>query len=330
MKVSLEQLKRMLATYKLKVLRAQPIDDGYVVETNKGKRVVSVWQNAELLKWSNGWREQLFTQGYGAVERFLSNGNNKKYIRFQGKYFVLTEALDGRVPDPLEEQDCLKTGEIFADYHRAIDRIDHGASQAKSSAFDENFFSDGSTTIKQVMQRIEQKHEPSLVDEVIYSNLPLLYKRFRRASQLWDGVKEAVAYFPLSLEKFKLDQIIHTENGWQIRGGYNQGLAPIHEDTVCLIRHLYQRSDWNLSMVTSFLDGYERKRELSDNELVYILVQLALPSGVWEQFNHYLTTNELNEEQIHQLAEAIRIQRYWDELALQVGRYIDQRRKATA
>ncbi|MEW9670827.1 hypothetical protein [Ammoniphilus sp. 3BR4] len=330
MKVTLEQLKRMLATYKLRVLRSQPLDDGYLIETSKGKKFVSVWQNAELLKWSNGWREQLFRQGNEAVERFLPNGNKKKYIRFQGKYFVLTEAPDGRIPDPLVADDCMNMGEVYADYHRALDRIDLGISLAKSSAFEENFFSDGSTTIKKAMQNIEQKKDPSLVDEVIYSNLPLLYKRIRRASQLWEGIKEAVAYFPLSVETFRLDQVIQTENGWQIRGGYDLGLAPLHQDTVCLIRQIYERSDWSVSSVLNFLRGYEGKRELSDNELVYILVQLAVPLEVWKHISHYLTVQELNEEQINELAEALRLQRYWDELALQVGRYIDQRRKASA
>lgn len=330
MKVTLEQLKRMLATYKLKVLRSQPLDDGYLIETNKGKKFVSVWENAELLKWSNGWREQLYKQGHEAVERFLPNGNKKKYIRFQGKFFVLTEAPDGRIPNPLMEADCMDMGEIYADYHRALDRMEPVISLAKSSAFEENFFSDGSTTIKKVMQNIEQKKDPSLVDEVIYSNLPLLYKRIRRASQLWEGIKEAVAYFPLSVVTFRLDQLIQTENGWQIRGGYDQGLAPLHQDTVCLIRQIYEKSDWNVSGVLHFLKRYERKRELSDNELVYILVQLAVPLEVWQHVNHYLTVQELNEEQIHEMAEAIRLQRYWDELALQVGRYIDQRRKVSA
>lgn len=329
MKVTLEQLKKMLATYKMKAFRAQSIEDGYLVETNKGKKVVSVWQSPELLKWSNTWREQLFTEGYEAVERFLVNSNNKKYIRFQSKYYVLTDCPETVPPNIKDKIECEQLGIAFADYHCAVGRIDAGTISS-SESFDESIFVEGSTMVKQIMQVIESKIEPTLVDEVIYANLPLLYKRFRRAYQLCEGIKEAIPYFPLSSESFSLEQIVKGDQGWKIRGGYNKGLVPLHQDTAQLIREIYERSDWSLSSVLSFINGYETKRRLADNELVYILVQLAVPKEVWKYFSNYLTKSEWSEAEINQMAEAIHAQRHWDELATQIGRYIDQRNPLSA
>lgn len=330
MKVTLDQLKKMLATYRMKVLHVHPVKHGYMVETNKGKKIVTIWENPELLKWSNGWREQLFAQGHEEVERFLPNANKKKYIRYQGKYFVLSQATEGRSPDPGNEQECSLAGEVFAKFHQALDRLDQGISLTRSSDLDESFFTEGSTAIKKVMLEIEQKAQPALMDEVIYANLPLLYKRFRRAYQLWEGVRDSVSYFPLSLAAFSLEQLTITANGWFVGGGYNRELAALHQDTVHLVREIYEKSGWSVRAIQAFFEGYEKHRKLTDNELVYILAQLAVPKDVWNHFKDYLVNPNLSDEQANQWAESIQCQRHWDELTIHFGKFVDERNEATA
>ena len=227
MKVTLNQLKKLLASYKLKVIQVQKHENGYVIGTNKGKRLVSIWENAELLRWSNTWREELFVQGHKQVQRFLPNHNKKKYIRYQGKYFVLSDFSEGRSIDLQNEEECSGAGEIFAKFHKALDRIDQKVTTENTSSLNEEYFTKGSTVIKKVMKAIEEKSNPTLTDEVIYANLPLLYKRFRRAHQLWEGIQNSISYFPLSFTKFQLNQVAKEGGGWYIQGG-NQSGAVYH------------------------------------------------------------------------------------------------------
>lgn len=330
MKVTLDQLKKLVATYKLRVFRVESYENGYLVQTNKGKKLVSIWENAELLRWSNSWREELFKQGHNQVQRFLTNKNKKKYIRYQGKYFALCDFPDGRTIDLKSEEECRTAGETFAKFHLALDRIDQKVTSGSSANLSEDYFTNGSTAIKQVMQAIEQKANPNLIDEVIYSNLPLIYKRFRRAHQLWEGIQESISYFPLSLNQFHLNQLIHQGKEWFIHGGMNQALSTIHQDTVHLIRDIYQESDWNLQSVTAFLDGYNQQRKLTDHELIYILVQFAIPWKVWAHLEDYLTNDHLNEDRIEQMVEDIRKQRHWDDLAAFLGRFIDEQNNSAS
>ena len=104
----------------------------------------------------------------------------------------------------------------------------------------------------------------------------------------------------------------------------------MHQDTAQLIREIYQKSEWNLQSVTTFLDGYNRQRTLSDNELIYVLVQFAIPWDVWTHFEDYLTNDCLSEDKIEQMVEDIRKQRYWDELTTFIGRFIDEQSHASA
>ena len=133
MKVTLNQLKKLLASYKLKVIQVQKHENGYVIGTNKGKKLVSIWENAELLRWSNTWREELFVQGHKQVQRFLPNQNKKKYIRYQEKYFVLSDFSEGRSIDLQNEEECSGAGEIFAKFHKALDRIDQKVTTENTS-----------------------------------------------------------------------------------------------------------------------------------------------------------------------------------------------------
>lgn len=331
MKVTLDQLKKLLSTYRLKVQRIEPTKHGFFVETNKGPKAVTIWENGELLKWSNRWREEVALQGGAGVERFLPNYNKKKYIRYQGKYFVISNLPVGQSPDPSNTKECMQTGEIFAKYHSALDRIDQGnVSLVSYSPIDESFFSDGNVSIKQVLQSIEQKEPPSLVDEIVYANLPLIYKRFRRAFQLWESIKDSISYFPLSTVCYKLEQITKNQEGWSLCGGYNEGLAPLHQDTVQLIRELYEKSGWNLDTVDFFLNGYDRTRKLTDNEWIYILMQLAIPWEVWTHLIEYIKQGNLSDEQSEKMVEAIRRQHHWDDLAVFVAKVIDKKNEASA
>lgn len=326
----MNQLKRLLASYKLKVIQVQPHEDGYIIVTNKGKKLITIWTNVDLLRWSNTWREELAVQGHKPVQRFLTNTNKKKYIRYQGKYFVLSDFCDGRTIDLQSEDECSAVGEVFAKFHKALDRIDQKMTIEISGSLNEDYFTQGSTMIKQVIKTIEEKSRPTLIDEMIYANLPLLYKRFRRAHQLWEGIQDSIIYFPVSFSKFNLNQIAKEENDWYIQGGINQSLSTMHQDTVHLIRDIYQKSEWKLQSVISFLEGYNRQRKLSDNELIYVLVQFAIPWDVWAHFEDYLTNDHLTEDKIERVVEDIRNQRYWDELTAFLGRFIDDKNKASA
>jgi Ser/Thr protein kinase RdoA (MazF antagonist) len=330
LKITLDQVKKLLALYKLKVVKMQPMEHGFFVDTSKGMKKLTVWDNADLLRWSNNWREKLAEQGYTHVERFLYNQNQKKYIRYKGKIFVLSDVPEGRSPEARKEEDCFSVGEVFARLHLSLDRIDHGTSLTSLSFLDEGFFTNGSTWIKQVIQSIESKEKPTLVDEVIYSNLPLLYKRFRRAHQLWEDTKDAVPYFPLSFSTFQLNQIRWTNQGWFIHGGYNVPVTVLHHDTTKLIREIYEQSGWNLYAVSAFLQGYEGHRKFTDHELVYILAQLAVPWEVWTYFQEYWKNKDLSDRQAEELVQAILRQRHWDELTIQVARFIDHHNMASA
>lgn|GEM_PF-4321782 len=327
LKISLDQLKKMMAAYRLKVLRVQPLEDGYLVETNKGKKRVTVWKQSAQLKWSNAWREQMTTLGHQAVEKFIPNMNKKKYIRYQGKYFVLSHVPEGRKPDVSNDWDLETAGRVYAQYHHAVEQVEPKTTLVNHTPFSDDFFIQGSKWIKEGIQEIEQKEHPTLIDELIYSNLPLLYQRFRRAYQLWEGVKDTIFSLPLSYASFQLDQLTETEHGWHLSGGYNQPLVTLHHDTVHLLRELYEKSNWREEAVFSFLKGYEVERTLSDTELIYILFQLAVPVEVWTYFNQYMQNGEITPEEADKLVDAIRKQKYWDHLAAKFGRYIDERNR---
>src|SRR5699024_2429669 len=146
--------------------KAHSVDHGYIVDTSKGKRLVSIWENAQLLRWSNTWREKLYNQGQHQVQRFLLNRNNKKYIHYRGKYFVLSRIPEGKIIEAKSEEECKFAGEVFAQFHSVLDRIEQKVTTANESEFNEDYFTNGSTVIKNVMEVIEQKEAPTLTDKL--------------------------------------------------------------------------------------------------------------------------------------------------------------------
>jgi hypothetical protein len=330
LKVTNEQLRKLLATYKLKASRIEPVEQGYLAETTKGTKLISVWDNADLLRWSNSWREELFKLGHQEVERFLVNGNKKRYIRYQGKYFVVSDVPRGNPPDPYQKEDCLLAGEAYGKIHLAVTQIKSKLQVVSHSPIEEQLFSEGMERIKEQFHMIEEKEAPELLDEVMYLNIPLLYQRLGRAHQLWQRVSHSVADFPLSSAGFQFSQLIKFTNGCYVRGGYNVPLCRLHEDTAQAIREIYEHSGWSSQAIADFLEGYEKHRKLSDEELVYLLIHFTVPWDVWNHFSDYVKQSNLSEEQAEDLMESIRRQRYWDDVTIQIAKYIDVKKKLSA
>lgn len=207
MKIALNQLNKLFASYGLQAIHARPIENGYVAQTNKGKRLVTIWDHFERLRWSNRWREILYRDGEQQTTRFLETRNKKKYIRYQGKYFVVSVFPEGRAIDPASEEECGVAGEIFARFHKALEKIDQKADAKSHFQLNEQYFANGSAVIQQVVGAIEKKTTPTLTDELIYANLPSLSHRFKTARQLWEGVNEPSSRFPLSFSRLDLNAI---------------------------------------------------------------------------------------------------------------------------
>jgi Ser/Thr protein kinase RdoA (MazF antagonist) len=317
------QLRKLLSNYNLQGQDFEPIKQGYLTATNKGRKLVTIWDNADTLRWSNGWREQLANTGDMLTGKFHYNRNKKKYIRYQGKYFVLSDAPRGSVPKGGSLDECQQIGAVLARLHDVIAHVKSPAGHQPSSLVDALNLAAGLVEIERIREKFMAKESLTLADELLYVNLPSLYQRMSRAHQLWDQVKDAVQAFPLSFPDFSLDQLVKTDQSWFVLGGAHDSLSFLHQDTALLVKDLFQKSGWSIAAITAFLDGYEANRPLAKEELVYVLIHMVIPNEIWKFYNIYSQEDYLSEEKLEELVQALEVQEKYDSLAIQLGRRLD-------
>jgi hypothetical protein len=73
-------LSEVCQHYRARVIRVTPLDDCYLLETNRGPKELHIWPRVDVMRWSFAWRERLARQGFRDLERFIRTRDSKPFL----------------------------------------------------------------------------------------------------------------------------------------------------------------------------------------------------------------------------------------------------------
>lgn len=314
------QAKVIFKNYHWKVYRGKQTKDGFLAETNKGKKQLHLWETKEIVKWSHIWREALAASGYRPVERLVPTKDKQPYLVHDGVIIGASDYVTGKNPDYRREKDCVVLGRILGRLHRVL----YQQEEQPDADGIKRWWSHqrrGQPTLedkaKQAVKKLENLEENH--------NTATLQQRLVRAASLHREVAKASRQFPLTHANFSNKNVIRTARSWYLQGLHNPALAPLHTDTYHVVREIYKQGGWNLNLVSAFFRGYQKERELPHEERVYLLSMLVFPQDVWE----LIRRSEDDEGTEGSLKIVFRAQEKWDQLSSWMAREIDRSKEVS-
>ncbi|QRG69388.1 phosphotransferase [Brevibacillus choshinensis] len=288
-------LSEVCQNYRARVIRVTPLDDYYLLETNRGPKELHVWPRVDVMRWSFAWRERLARQGFREVERFIRTRESKPYVLVGKQGVTMTDHLRKVDSYPSTVYTSYQCGRVVAMMHQSqqesnllagIDYLQQEQMKAetewtRAKALVESFRS------KYRREKGEKRWVAGLMD-------PLL-QRMERSTIMLGSDSIAADSVGVSHRDLFRDNWGLVSGKLHLRGFFRPALSVQQRDVASYLRDVYLRNQ-DLQQVDSFLDGYEEVKPLSYGDYTLLLAFMARPREIWKSVESYVKRVAVNED----------------------------------
>jgi len=273
--------------YRARVIRVTPLDDCYLLETNRGPKELHVWPRVDVMRWSFAWRERLARQGFRGLERFIRTRDSKPYVIAGNQGITMTDHVRKLETLQPHQDTAYQCGRVVAMMHLSqqesnllpgVEYLQQEQMKAETEcARAKSLFE--SYRAKFAKEKGEKRWVGSLL-------VPLIQRMERSASMLGsesiDPDAVSVSHRDLLGDNWGLvDGKLH------LRGFFRPSLSVQQRDVAGYLRDLYLASG-DLAKIDSFLDGYEEVKPLSYADYTLMLAFMARPREIWRSVEAYV------------------------------------------
>lgn len=316
------ELVDIIRQYDIRVGTIESYPSFHVLKTDRGSKVLKVWNDIETLKQANNFRETLVYSGFRKIDRFISTKDGKQYVLHKDQGFTLTDLSGGMVPSTNREMDIKIVGTTLAQFHQAVNKIN--VKDDESFKIWSKQFERGLEHINNIEKNISDRNNKNKLDETVLSELTKFKKQVSQSIQMAKKVERN--YFKngntpkwchgnLNLSSFRVDEF---GEGWIIDLGIPVIDIPAY-DTAKLISFIYKKSGYNVTMVNHILDNYQEVLSLETEDKLWILTYIAYPHDLWKFLYIYYVVkvpkiNDQNKQFDNLVEEQIKIDKLYHHL----------------
>lgn len=281
--------------YRARVIRITPLDDCYLLETNRGPKELHVWPRVDVMRWSFAWRERLARHGFRELERFIRTREAKPFLIVGKRGVTMT--------DHLRHIEACLPGEEFARQSGRVVGMMHLSQQ-------ESPILAGADYLKQEQMNAESKWAQAKAVVESYRAIYGKEKGEKRwVSELMSPLLQRMerSAIMLSHESIAPDavNVAHRDllrDNWGIvngklylRGFFRPTLSIQQRDVANYLRDMYLTHK-DIRQIDAFLDGYEEVKPLQYSDYTLMLAFMARPREVWKSVETYVKRVSRNKE----------------------------------
>jgi len=306
-------LTQICQKYKARIIKVVPLEDYFLVETNRGTKELREWPRVDVLRWSFQWREQMARNGHRNVERFIRTRDAKPFVVVGKKGYTLTDhhrSVQTYLPSKEHAHYC---GQLVAKMHEAQ------SSFQLPVAFDlmkreQHLFVQEAQRARQMYQDLKSREAfPNERDKWLLSQFPALLERMERSAEMLSAIDLPDDLLAVSHRYLGRENLGLINEKVYLRGFYRPHLSIQHRDTAEYVRQLYIEEE-NLDQIDAFLEGYEATKPISYKEYALLLAFTAFPREVWRGVEECLHSVDNAEEAHDRLMEKVKQQQKVDRL----------------
>lgn len=280
-------LSEVCQHYRARVIRVTPLDDCYLLETNRGPKELHIWPRVDVMRWSFAWRERLARQGFRDLERFIRTRDSKPFLVVGKRGVTLTDHLRQIEACQPGEEVARQCGRVIGMMHQSQQEspLLAGAEYLKQEQMKaETEWARAKAIFESYRNKIgREKGEKRWVAELMS---PLMQRMERSATML---THESISPDLVSVSHRDLlrDNWGMVNGKLYLRGFFRPGLSVQQRDVASYLRELYL-THGDLKQVDSFLDGYEEVKPLNYGDYTLMLAFMARPREIWKSVESYV------------------------------------------
>lgn len=289
------ELSEVCQNYRARVIRVTPLDDCYMLETNRGPKELHVWPRVDVMRWSFAWRERLARQGFRELERFIRTRDSKPFVVVGKQGVTMTDHLRNVESFQPQVDTAYQCGRVVAMMHQAqlesnLLAGDDYLQQEQMKA--ETQWARAKALAESYRSRFKkEKGEKRWVGGLME---PMLQRMERSATMLHsDSISPDV--IGVSHRELLRGNWGLVSGKLYLRGFFRPALSVQQRDVAGYLRELFLASH-DLQQIDSFLDGYEEVKPLRYGDYTLMLAFMARPRELWRSVESYAKRVSVNDE----------------------------------
>lgn len=280
-------LSEVCRQYRVRVIRATPLDDFVLLETNRGPKELRIWPRVDVMRWSFAWRERLARQGFRGLERFIRTRDAKPFVIVGKRGVTMT--------DHLRHIEACRPGEELAFQCGRVIGMMHAVQQESSLLSGAEYLQQERLKAEAEWNRARAMAESyrkgigresgrrRWVGELMG---PLLQRMERSATML--------SHPGINPDTISVSHRYLTRDNWgtvneklYLTGFFRPALSVQLRDVAGYLRELYL-THGELGQIDSFLDGYGEEKPLSYGDYTLLLAMMARPREIWRSISAFV------------------------------------------
>ena len=307
-------LYEVCRNYRVRVIRVTPLEDGFLLETNRGPKELRVWPRVDVMRWSFAWRERLARQGFRGLERFIRTREAKPFVIVGKRGVTMTDHQRHKEACQPGEELAFQCGRVTAMMHAAQQEspLIPGAEYLQQTRLaTESEWNRAKAVAKTYLQAMDrQSGRRRWVGELMS---PLL-QRMERSVHLLNHPSISPDAVSVSHRDLTRDNWKMVNEKLFLTGFFRPALSVQLRDVAGYLRELYL-THADIGQVDSFLDGYEREKPLGYGDYTLLLALMARPREIWKSIAAFVEETAQGERKsTREIEQALEIQQSVDVL----------------
>jgi len=283
--------------FEINVKRCYKFRGMYMCETDIGTKAICISDYTPVqITLEHNIQEHLIEKGFTCLNQLNMSNKSTPYVSYCNRIYTMTDWNNGQAADFYNIEDINQSVRLLARMHMAGQGFNNLPQNIKLA----NIKNLGETYEKRYRETIKLKrkieHTGSRTDfEVLYLKNTSVYEEFQEIAKEFTNLLDynklmdvAGKSQNIAHHKYTYHNIIKTsENSTIITGFEKSGYDVQITDLAYLIRRIMQRNGWDINLLNSIIDEYNKIIPLSQREWSVIKGMIIFPDRFAKLCNQY-------------------------------------------
>jgi len=277
--LNLATLMKVIAKeYTFHIYHIVPFENGYLAETNVGRKRISIWKEKRVVNFSFTWREKLAENGFRQVDRFIRTRDGSPYVKVEDEYVVVQDVFQGEKLSLATKKEWQHLGSILgALFHNCRHASETLLNQGSTVATGVDLGEKRIANLENLREykKILYRQEDNTFTLLAKTHWRSIEQRARHAIILLKMHPQQLSLLPSSID---LGQFIWLEKDCLSYSTTSQFVVHSLWGMGELMKKLYEEKNPRIEELELFYQGFEQESGISLEEQYSLLAALIFPA----------------------------------------------------
>lgn len=273
--------------FKVNVKRCYKFRGMYICETDQGTKTIRISKYTPVqVTMEYNIKEHLRNNGFTCLDQLYLSDKNTPYVIYHNRVYVMTDSNNGRGVDFYKKDDIKKSVQLLSELHiggKGFNNVPKDMNLIEIKNLGDTYDKRYRETI-QLRKRIESVGSKTDF-EVLYLKNSRVYQEFQEQSKEFINLESydkliAVAEKnkDIAHRKYTYHNIIKTDQESIVITGFEKSGYDVQlTDLVYITRRIMQRNQWDINLLLSIIEEYNKINPLSLDEWTNLKGMILFP-----------------------------------------------------